>query len=81
MLPFNSNKKLYRESSGTMTFDFESPWKVKFRITKISVLYSRKGAELGHMLLLNIQVKATYVKSMEVFSVLIYQLIQTMCMT
>ena len=32
-------KKLYRESTGAMTFDFGWPWKDKVRIIEISKFY------------------------------------------
>ncbi len=49
---------MYAESNDIITFDLEWHWKVKFKVTHIRSLISCKGAELRHMLLLNIDRKA-----------------------
>ncbi len=49
---------MYSEPNDLITFNLEWPWKVKCKVTQISKPISCKGAELGRMLLLNINSKA-----------------------
>ena len=46
------------ESYDTFTFDLDGPWRSKSRSLRFRSFISCKRAELGHMLLLNINTKA-----------------------
>ncbi len=46
------------ESNDTITFDLEWPWRSQSKSLRFRSLISCKGAELGHMLPLNINTKA-----------------------